>query len=546
MKHTIHVPENFEHLDLLEHESKKLGLSIEYLPKSKSFNISGIEQCLTKFLEYAQQYKSNGVSILCGLSNTKKSYVKRLGLTSSSSVSYFTPVDISKIYGINTTPEQRVGIAIIELGGGYNTSDLTTYWNYLGLKTIPNVVAISVDGAQNTPGSGADYEVILDIEVIGGICPNSNIYVYFAPNTDSGFYDAINAAITSTTNPVSTVSISWGSGENYWPSQSLQSFNALFQKAAELGITVCVASGDNSSSDGESSGNHVDFPASSPWVLSCGGTTLVCPDKNYSSPTTSEKIWGTNSIGEGAGGGFSTIFSRPSYQTQVTSKYTTPGRGVPDVCGVADPSTGWQIYIRGSYQVIGGTSAVAPMWAAILGSINFKKFANPVLYNDWITNKSICHDITLGNNGYSAGSGWDPASGLGSPNGSVLLSLLTNSTVPENPPVNPVTNVIQLQTITDYNTAISQKKCIINYCATWCSACIESDPIYNQLSLTYPTIKFCKIDIQNTNFNSLLSQYQIKDYPTFYYFYNGTIYDTQIGANSYLSTTKTEKLASLS
>ena len=296
----------------------------------------------------------------------------------------------------------------------------------MNLTTIPNVTAISVDGGQNKTGSGADYEVVLDIEVIGGICPNSNIYVYFAPNTSSGFYDAINAAITSTTNPVSVVSISWGSGENYWTSSALQSYNSLFQKASQAGITVCVAAGDGSSSDGESTGNHVDFPASSPWVLSCGGTNLVCPDLNYSSPTTVESVWGSGTAtASGGGGGFSTVFSRPTYQTVATANYSTPGRAVPDVCGDADPATGWKIYINSAYTVIGGTSAVAPMWAGLLASVNFKQFANPVLYTAWQANKNIFHDITKGSQGFPAASGWDPASGLGSPNGTLLLPVLT-------------------------------------------------------------------------------------------------------------------------
>lgn len=447
-KHTIHIPDEFRYLDLLDHKINELKLTKELLTSSKSFRLEGEKNSVKEFLKYTKNFKTNGVVVL---DNNDNLQLTRTNLIQThAATSYFTPIEIAKIYGLTSTPKQRVGIAIIELGGGYNPADLNTYWSNLGLTTIPNVVSVSVDGAQNTPGNDADYEVVLDIEVVGGICPNSNIYVYFAPNSNAGFYDAINAAITSTTNPVSVVSISWGSGENYWSSSTLQSYNSLFQKAAQAGITVCAASGDGSSSDGQSTGNHVDFPGSSPWVLSCGGTHLVCPDRNYSSSTTSETVWGTGlPTAGGGGGGFSTVFSRPSYQTTALSKYTTPGRGVPDVCGVADPATGWQVYIRGASTVIGGTSAVAPMWAALLASTSTKQFANTLLYNSWNANHNILHDVISGSQGFSAASGWDPASGLGSPNGSLLLPLLSGGTVTNTVTVNNPGN--QTNTI---NTAV--------------------------------------------------------------------------------------------
>lgn len=549
MQTTVHVPDDFEHLSLLEFQAHKQGLFLEYLTNSKSFRLKGSEASLAGFSAYAKRFEANGVAVL-GNDNFKVAHSRITSVSPADSPAVstsFTPVDIAKVYGLTATPSSRVNIAIIELGGGYLQSDLTAYWASLGLTTIPNVTAVSVDGAQNTPGSGADYEVALDIEVIGGICPNSNIFVYFTPNTNSGFYDAINQAFTNTTNPASIISISWGSGENYWSSSALQSYNALFQKAAQAGVTICVASGDGSASDREASGLHVDFPASSPWVLACGGTSLVCPDRNYSSSTTSETVWGTGSAtASGGGGGFSTVFARPSYQTSATASYATPGRAVPDVCGDADPATGWTIYIRGASMVIGGTSAVAPLWAGILGSINYNKFLNTVLYSGWQANNALLHDITSGSQGFSAGVGWDPASGLGSPNGSLLLPFLTGGT-PVPPPAPPPTqtNVVTLNTMADYTSSIAQNKAIIEYCATWCGACEQAAPTYAALSLQYPGIKFCYIDIQNTNFSSLLKQYQVNAFPTFMYFYQGAVEDTQVGANAYLSTTKTAHLNGL-
>jgi kumamolisin len=137
--------------------------------------------------------------------------------------------------------------------------------------------AVSVDHAENSPtgdADGPDGEVMLDIEVVGAIAPQAKIAVYFAPNTDAGFLDAITTAIHDTTNKPSVISISWGGPESTWTSQAMTAMDEAFQAAATMGITVCVASGDNGSSDGVSSGDHVDFPASSSFALACGGTSL--------------------------------------------------------------------------------------------------------------------------------------------------------------------------------------------------------------------------------------------------------------------------------
>lgn len=285
----------------------------------------------------------------------------------------------------------------------------------MGFQTLPQVFSISVDGAINRPGAEADYEVGLDIEVIGGINPNSNIYVYFCNNTIQSFYNAIHTAIYDTVHNPSLISISWGAPENHWAQSDMEAFNQLFQDATNKGINICVASGDNGSSDCEPVGSHVDFPASSPYVLACGGTTLICPTLIYSESSTKETVW-NNSYGAG-GGGYSSFFPAPSYQ----SALGTDKRGIPDVCGVADPQTGWITYIRGNYHVIGGTSAVAPMWTGYLSLLNNNKFINPIIY----PKPSGFHDIIIGNNGqYNAVPGWDPASGLGSPNGEKLDPIL--------------------------------------------------------------------------------------------------------------------------
>ena len=333
----------------------------------------------------------------------------------------FTPPQLAKLYdfptGLDGTGEC---IAIIELGGGYRTSDIKAYFKGLGLP-VPKVKTVRVDGAKNHPTTpdGADGEVMLDIEVAAAIAPKSRIVVYFAPNTDKGFLDAITHALHDNTNKPSVISISWGGPESSWTSQSMTQYDQAFQTAAALGVTICVASGDNGSSDGETDGAvHVDFPASSPNVLGCGGTMLIASGATISSET----VWneGTNSA---TGGGFSSIFPLPIYQKGLSSKF----RGVPDVAGDADPNTGYQVRVDGQDMVIGGTSAVAPLWAGLIALINQKLgtpvgFLNPLLGGS-LSGKGVLNDVTNGNNGaFAAGTGWDACTGWGSPDGSKLLT----------------------------------------------------------------------------------------------------------------------------
>jgi len=424
MSVTVHVPIEYEFLNEIKKITGELGLAIDQLKGSKSLKVVGEKKDIRKFMKKIE-LEHKDVSVFNSRDNKGKIKNYMIPKKEKSQNNNYTPVQIAEIYGFpkKTKTEERVNIAIIELGGGYQVSDLEEYWKYLGLSIKPNVIPISVDGAKNSPGSPADGEVVLDIEVIGGIVPNSNIYVYFAPNNNQGFYDAVHAAIYDTEHNPSVISISWGMPENHWKKSEMIAFSELIQKATEKGINVCVASGDNGATDGEFhlffDKYHVDFPASSPYSLACGGTTLLCPNCNYTDNGTSELVWGTTYYfsSEGGGGGYSSVFDKPSYQ--VSSKKTK--RGVPDVCGVADPNTGWIIYLDGQYQIIGGTSAVAPMWAAYLSLLSVKTFITPKLYSC----ETGFHDIIKGDNhGYDAEKGWDPASGLGSPNGNVLNGML--------------------------------------------------------------------------------------------------------------------------
>ncbi|GAC1512959.1 MAG: S53 family peptidase [Chloroflexota bacterium] len=344
----------------------------------------------------------------------------------------FTPVDIAALYDFPAgTDGQGQCIALIELGGGYRTQDLQAYFARLGI-TQPQVTEVSVDQGQNSPGAAnsADGEVMLDIEVAGAVAPGSRIVVYFAPNTDRGFLDAITTAIHDTANKPSIVSISWGGPESSWTAQALQAFDQAFQDAGMLGVTVCCAAGDSGSDDGVGDGQaHVDFPAASPQALACGGTRLEAANGTIAR----EVVWNDGTGGGATGGGVSETFSLPSYQTTAgvppsvnAGKHI--GRGVPDVAGDASPATGYQIQVDGQQIVIGGTSAVAPLWAGLIARMNQHLgtpvgFLHPLLYGP--TETATFHDITVGNNGaYSAGLGWDACTGLGTPDGARLLAAL--------------------------------------------------------------------------------------------------------------------------
>jgi kumamolisin len=350
----------------------------------------------------------------------------------------YTPIDVSKLYAFPTAGTgSGQTVAIIELGGGFRSADLKTYFSGLGIKTSPSVTSVSVDGAQNQPvgdPNSADGEVMLDIEIVGAIAPAAKIAVYFAPNTDQGFLDAITTAVHDAVRKPSVVSISWGGPESSWTAQSLSAFDQAFLDAGLLGVTVCCASGDNGSTDGVTDGaSHVDFPASSPHVLACGGTRL----ESSKSKITKEVVWNQGAGSGATGGGVSETFPLPVYQASAKVPVSVnpshfKGRGVPDVSGDADPATGYQIRVDGRNAVFGGTSAVAPLWAALTALINQQRgkpagFLNTALYT--AAAEKALHDITSGSNGaFTAGPGWDACTGLGSPNGQALLTALTGKT----------------------------------------------------------------------------------------------------------------------
>ncbi|HEX5285107.1 MAG TPA: S53 family peptidase [Bryocella sp.] len=354
----------------------------------------------------------------------------RMATPRAGNVSY-TPVQVAQFYGFpaNASAAGQT-IALLELGGGYEQADLTAYFQSLGA-TAPKMTTVSVDKGKNSPGdpNGADGEVMLDIEVSAGVAPGAKVVVYFAPNTDQGFIDAITTAVHDSTNKPSVLSISWGGPESTWTQQAVDALNEACQAAAAVGVTITVACGDDGSTDGVSGGgNHVDFPASSPYVLACGGTKLVASG----SKVTSEVVWNELSRNEGAtGGGVSALFALPDWQSNSkvpAAPASGGGRGVPDVAGDADPSTGYTVRVDGETTTIGGTSAVAPLWAGLIALANAANrkdvgFVNPTLYGA----SGAFRDVTSGNNGaFSAGPGWDACTGLGSPHGAEVIAALTS------------------------------------------------------------------------------------------------------------------------
>ena len=330
----------------------------------------------------------------------------------------YDPMQIAQKYGFPTgVTGAAQTIALIELGGGFDSADVAAYFQQKNVTRTGRLDPISVDGAPYAPNQDpdADGEVQLDIDVAGSVAPGANLRVYFGPNAGNGFYDAIQAALKDTQLAPTVISISWGGPESTWAAQDMDAMDQLFAAAAGRNITVCVASGDNGSVDNSPDGlNTTDFPASSPNVLGCGGTTLE-------PAPGAEVAWGNNN--GASGGGYSTHFKKPGYQTSGQSAL----RGVPDVAGDADPATGYNVRVNGQPQVIGGTSAVAPLWAALVALANQQLskqvgFINPALY----ANPGALNDITSGTNGgYNAGSGWDPVTGLGSPRGLAVVQALT-------------------------------------------------------------------------------------------------------------------------
>ena len=364
--------------------------------------------------------------------------------TAAANRTWFYPAELATIYSFPAGNGEGQTVGLLEFGGGYFPDDLASFCTDANV-SVPTVKTVSVNNTPTNAKDGAEGEVMLDVEVVAGVCPASTIVVYFSSFDESGWVNILDTAIHDQTNPLTVVSCSWGYAEDAsgaWSTGAQTAINDSLQAATLLGITVCVAAGDDGSDDEVGDGHaHVDFPSSSPYVLAVGGTTL----KESSTGKITETAWKDGDglrkdNGGSTGGGVSTIFPRPSWQT-VSIVSVNPGsiegRVVPDVAADASANTGYWTVVDGQGGASGGTSAAAPLWASLIARLNASMgtsvgFLSPLLYQTGADGKTLgqtgCRDITSGNNdtasigGYSAGPGYDAVTGWGVPIGTALAS----------------------------------------------------------------------------------------------------------------------------
>ena len=369
----------------------------------------------------------------------------------------FKASDYATIYNFPPMPSTPVTIAIVSFGGGlygsYNSTtriltngDVQKYWTTIcGIPaaSCPRVMIVPIGGAVNTPTASGTDENTLDIITIGACYPSNKVTIvmYLAQNSAQGFQAAMSMAVNGNTigreriKPA-VISCSWGLAEEWWEiydkygrkiqtyKQVCGSINAIFKKAVDTGVIICCASGDFGSGNGKP-GNNVDFPASSPNVIGCGGTTLICPDLKWNKNTV-ETVW-NNGPTSATGGGISEVFPQPAYQSAAIKNTM---RTVPDIAMNADPKTGVSFLVGGKMYVFGGTSIVAPAMAAFAARCLPKKCTVASLY---AASNSCFNDITVGNNGaYNAGIKYDMCTGRGSLIGTALCSALPGQIVYKN------------------------------------------------------------------------------------------------------------------
>jgi len=369
------------------------------------------------------------------------------GTSTSRRQSGFEPQELAELYSFPTATGEGQCIGLLEFGGGVEDESVTAYFKKIGIAK-PTVIPISVDDVSTDPASDPDttMEVMLDIDVAGAICPQATIAVYFSTFDEKGLVDAISAVIADQTHDPSVVSISYGWDENQpfqnsipWTPAAIDHIGESFLAAAQLGITVCVSTGDDGSEAQVQDGRaHVNYPATDPSVLAVGGTTLHKTAGKVPA-IAAETVW-NDGPGDGTGGGISDYIPVPSWQKGIVPPSINPGnfhgRGIPDVAANADPDTGYLTCSGGKFSTVGGTSAAAPLWGALIARCNQQLNArvgnfNALLYSS-IGPSKVLNDITQGNNdtdglldgNFAAGPGWDACTGWGTPNGAKLLAAL--------------------------------------------------------------------------------------------------------------------------
>lgn len=373
----------------------------------------------------------------------------------------FGPKDLLGAY--NAMPLQNAGIlgenqtiALFELDG-YQAADIAQYFQNYGLAT-PSITNVMVDNFNGSAGQGA-IEVELDIEVAGAMAPHAKQIVYEGPNTVQGLNDTYNRIVHD--NKAQIVSISWGLCEANTGAAELQTLDNIFKQGAAQGISFFAASGDSGAYDCGDGNLGVDSPAGDPYVTGVGGTNLQLNGGTYGS----ESAWSNpndtqrSPNGAGGGGGISSTFKQPGWQTGpgVQNQYSNGNREVPDISADADPATGYAMYCTVTnagcpstgWISVGGTSASAPLWAGATALVNqylqaqgkaVIGFANPALYGLFNAQQQLpaFHDVTTGNNlYYQATTGYDMATGIGTPDINNIAHDLASISGPPTPTPTP-------------------------------------------------------------------------------------------------------------
>lgn len=372
--------------------------------------------------------------------DTQEPPISEGGFPSIPTMATYTPPQVGQIYNYPKDLDgSGVTVGIMGFGGGFDREILSDYFRYLTIP-MPEITSVSIRGYENTystPPSAMDVEIMMDIEVAAAVAPGAKFVVYLGRNDARGWYEGLSTAIHDNINNPAILSLSFALPESKTIQTEMALINQLFMEAALLGMTVTASSGDLGSSAGVDDGlAHAYFPASSPFVIATGGTTLIA----QGSEIKSEVTWDVPKVGAASGGGISAFFPLPAWQKKagvppsVNPGHQT-GRGLPDMAGNANLLTGYVIsYNKGELSPYGsGTSAVAPLVAALFAMINQKSnvsvgYVNPLLYNlETMTDSNLFYDVTKGDNGaYQASAGWDACTGWGSPDGIKLLNALTH------------------------------------------------------------------------------------------------------------------------
>ena len=363
-----------------------------------------------------------------------------------------SPADLEERYRFPAGEAEGQTVAIAEFGGAYFPGDLTTFCRQqgraeptvrqvgLGVPVLTEQQVMALPPTQREQVLGEAGEVNMDVQIVAGLCPAADIIVYFATWDQKGWIDLLNDVVRGVPAGAVAVSVSWGLSEDStdFSPAARRIIDHRLQAAALLGVTVCVSAGDDGSGDQLDDGRaHVNFPACSPHVLAVGGTQLE---------GDSEVVWwqtpGRRRDGGGStGGGVSRVFPQPSWQTvevRPPDGSGVTGRIIPDIAALAGPPY-YQLVLLGRAAPNGGTSAAAPLWAALIArsaaALNPPRapvFLAPLLYgagpDGHPLGTSVCRDITSGNNtstppgwGFSAGPGFDAVSGWGVPDGPPLV-----------------------------------------------------------------------------------------------------------------------------